>query len=177
MNILLILDKDAKTEISEDLRAKIIRTLAEKGHQVEVIELRKNDALPCLGCFSYCLIEHPEECVHKDRVNEVKKNVKNYGATFFLTPVLFGHFGSTVKNAMDRGTGSHNWQVIIGYGSDIDDEEKNTFIDLIGKHGGSADIVHPGMVRQVDVFVTMSTSDNTAICEATKKMSLMLDVS
>ena len=30
MNILLILDKDAKTEISEDLRAKIIRTLAEK---------------------------------------------------------------------------------------------------------------------------------------------------
>ncbi len=33
MNTLLILDKDAKTEISEDLRAKIIRTLAEKGHQ------------------------------------------------------------------------------------------------------------------------------------------------
>lgn len=77
---------------------------------------------------------------------------------------------------MDRGTGSHNWQVIIGYGSDIDDEEKNTFIDLIVKHGGSADIVHPGMVREADVFVTMSTSDNTAICEAIKKMSLLLEV-
>jgi len=176
MNILLIRDKDVKTEISEDLRTKIIRMLAEKGHQVEEIELGRNNALPCLGCFSYCLIEHPEECVHKDRVNEIKKNVKKYGATFFLTPILFGHFCSTVKNAMDRGTGSHNWQVIIGYGSDIDDEEKNTFIDLIVKHGGNADIVHPGMVRQVDVFVTMSTSDNTAICEAIKKMSLMLEV-
>ncbi len=64
--------------------------------------------------------------------------------------LLFGHFGSIVKNAMDRGLGSHNWQVIIGYGSDIDDEEKNTFIDLIVKHSGSANIVHPGMVRQAN---------------------------
>lgn len=30
MNILLILDKDAKTEISEDLRAKIVSMLAER---------------------------------------------------------------------------------------------------------------------------------------------------
>lgn len=79
--------------------------------------------------------------------------------------LLFGHFGSIVKNAMDRGLGS-----------DIDDEEKNTFIDLIVKHSGSADIVHPGMVRHADVFVTMSTSDNIAICEAIKKTSPMLEV-
>ena len=80
--------------------------------------------------------------------------------------MLFGHFSSCIKNAIDRGAGSRNWQVIIGYGSDIDDEEKSTFIDLTAKHRGSKDVVHPGMDRQVDVFVTRSSEDSTAICEA-----------
>lgn len=167
MDALLVLDKDSKTKLSEDLRVKVARTLEEKGHQVEVFELGKNDVTPCLGCL-LCLTKHPGECVNKDIVNEIRKNVKKYSATFFLTPVLFGHYSSTIASAINKGTGSHNWQVIIGFGEDIDDEEKSTFIDLTAKHRGKADIVHPGMDRQVDVFVSESIEDNTKICEALK---------
>ncbi len=164
MRVLLLLDKDSKTSLGEDLRAKIIRTLESQGHQVEMYELDKGDVFQCLGCL-LCLTKHPDECVNKDIVNDIRKNVKRYAATFFLTPVLFGHYSSTMAGAINRGTGSHDWQVFIGYGEDITDKEKQTFIDLVAKHRGAAEIVHPGMDRKVDVFVTMSPEDNTHICE------------
>lgn len=168
MNAILIMDKDSKMGLSEDLKAKILSILQEKRLQIETIELDKNDTLPCLGCLR-CVTKHPGECVNKDTVNGIKRSIRKYGLTIFLTPILFGHFSSTIKNAVDRGTGSRNWQVIIGFGSDIDEEERSTFIDLTAKHRGSADVVHPGMDRQVDVFVTRSIEENTAICEVLKK--------
>ena len=101
-------------------------------------------------------------------MSEVKKNVRKYGLTIYMTPVIFGHFSSTIKNAIDKGTGSHNLQIIVGFGDDIDNEEESTFIDLTAKHRGSADIVHPGMDKQVDVYITRSVEDNTAIYQALK---------
>ncbi len=164
MNALIMLDKDAKTALSEDLRARITGSLAQKGHTIQAMELGKNVA-PCFGCLS-CLTKHPGECISKDIVWDVIKNVRRYDMTVYLTPVLFGHFSSAIKNAMDRGTGSHNLQVVIGYGGDMDDEEESTFIDLVVKHRGKADVVHPGMDRRVDAFVTRSLADNAAICDA-----------
>jgi len=167
MNTLLILDKDSKTELCEDLRIRICRKLRDKGHSVETVELEKNKVAPCLGldCF-HCVTKQPRECISKDAVYPIKKNIRNYNLAVFLTPVLFGHFSSCIKNALDRGAGSHKLEVIIGYGIDIDDEEKNTFIDLTAKHRGSKDIVHPGMDAQVDVYFTKSIADNAAICES-----------
>ncbi|HNR68565.1 MAG TPA: hypothetical protein PKN04_11375 [bacterium] len=60
-------------------------------------------------------------------------------------------------------------QVMIGYGNDIDEEEKSTFIDLTRKHLGEADIVHPDFDKQVDVYLTTCSQDSEAICEAFKK--------
>lgn len=168
MNTIFIIDKDKKTELSEDLKAKLYKIFDDKGYKTETVEIDKNEVFPCLGCFQ-CTTG---ECVRKDKVNQIKKNVQRYDLTVFLTPVLFGHFSSSIKNAIDRGAGSHNWQIIIGYGSDIDDEEKSIFIDLTAKHRGSADIVHPGMDRRVDVFVTRSAEDSTAICETVKKLEV-----
>jgi multimeric flavodoxin WrbA len=165
VNALLILDKDSKTMICEDLRAGVVKALEERAYRVEVRELGRQDAYPCLGCLR-CFTEHPGECVRKDAVNEIRKKVKDYSATIYLTPVLFGHFSSTIANAMNRGTGSHRWQVVLGFGQDIADEERSTFIDLTARHRGKADIVHPGMDTRVDVFVTRSLMDNASICEA-----------
>jgi multimeric flavodoxin WrbA len=165
MNTILLVDKDSKTELSEALKTRILEVIKEKGHNIEIVELGRDDASPCLGCFS-CVTKHPGECVNKDMVNEMKKNAQKYEMTIYMTPVIFGHFSSTIKNTIDKGTGSHELQVIIGYGDDIDDEEASTFIDLTAKHRGSADIVHPGMDKQVDVYITRSVEDNTAICQA-----------
>jgi len=164
------MDKDSKTGLSDDLKVRITKTLKDNGHQVDLFELGKNDVTPCLGCL-LCLTKHPGECVNKDIVNEIRKNVTKYSATFYLTPVLFGHYSSTIASPMNKATGSHNFQVIIGYGENINDEEKSTFIDLTAKHRGEKDIVHPGMDRQVDVFVSRSAEDTTKICEALKEYS------
>jgi len=167
LNILLLLDKDSKTKLSEDLKARVITALEENGHQIQIYELGKNDVTPCIGCL-LCLTKHPGECVNKDIVNEIRKTVKKYSGTIFLTPVLFGHYSSTMASPINKGTGSHKWQVIIGYGEDIDAEEKSTFIDLTAKHRGKMDIVHPGMDIQVDVFVAESIKDNMDIYETLK---------
>jgi len=168
LNTLLILDKDSKTKLSKDLKVKVIRTLKENGHDVDVFELGRNDVTQCYGCF-LCLTKHPGECFNKDIVNEIRKNIDNYNATFYLTPVLFGHYSSTIASPINKGAGSNNLQVVIGYGDDIDEEERSTFIDLTAKHCGKADIVHPGLVNQVDVFVSESFEDNVKICEELKK--------
>lgn len=163
MKAVIFSDNDSRTELSENLKAGIAEALRERGHQVQVIDLERDHTAPCLGCF-LCVTERRGECVTKDAVVEVRRDVRQLGLTVFMTPVVFGHFSSTIKNALDRGTGSHEWQVVIGYGRDIGDEEKSTFIDLTAKHRGNADIVHPGMDRRVDVYVTQSLEDNAAIC-------------
>ncbi len=173
MNACLISDKDSRTELSEDLRARLVGTLEEGGYRVDAFDLGRNEVSHCLGCL-LCLTRHPGECVSKDIVNEIRKGADKYAATFYLTPALFGHFSSTIASAMNRGTGSHRWQVILGYGEDIDDEERSTFIDLVAKHRGEADIVHPGMDDRVDAFVSRSVHDNISICrELTRVLSEM----
>jgi multimeric flavodoxin WrbA len=164
----IISDSDSETELSENLKAGMVRVLTENGNQVQVIELEKDHVAPCLGCF-LCATKHRGECVSKDAVGEIRRTVRQLGLTVYVTPVVFGHYSSTVKNAVDRGTGSREWQVVIGYGSDIDHEERSTFIDLTAKHRGAADIVHPGMDSKVDVYVTQSLEENAAICESLKR--------
>jgi multimeric flavodoxin WrbA len=168
MESILILDKDAESELAENLSAGILRVLSEQSYSTEVVGLDKKTSTPCLGCLG-CLTTHPGECVNRDDIDRIHRNANEYSLTIYLTPVLFGHFSSTIKNAIDRGTGSNNRQVFIGYGSDMNNEEKSTFIDLIAKHCGKADIIHPGTVRQADAFVTASMDDNAAICETLKK--------
>lgn len=133
-----------------------------------MVEVGSKDAAPCLGCL-LCLTKHPGECVCKDLVNDLKKRVQQYTMTVFMTPVIFGHYSSTIKNTIDRIGGSHELQVVLGYGEDIDDEESETFIDLTAKHRGNADVVHPRMDKQVDVFVARNLGDNGLISEAFKR--------
>jgi len=168
VNAILIADKDSKTALSEALESAVTSILEARGIEIEVVELAAGDAAPCFGCL-FCLTKHPGECVSKDLVNDLKKRAQQYTITIFMTPVVFGHFGSTIKNAIDRIGGSHELQVVIGYGAGMDDEERNTFLDLTAKHRGAADVVHPGMDRQVDVHVTCGLQDNERICEAFKQ--------
>jgi hypothetical protein len=67
----------------------------------------------------------------------------------FLSPARFGQCSSIIKNAIDKGVArrlgsSDNVQgeFYIGYGEDIDDDERSTFIDCLLKHQGAADLIH-----------------------------------
>ncbi len=168
----VICDKGRVTDVSVDLRSRLADLLRSKGYRFEVVELAEADAAPCRGCL-YCLTKHPGRCVTADVVGDLVHRIRverESCVTVYLTPVLFGHPSSTIKNALDRGTGSHELQVMVGYGDDIDGEEESTFIDITAKHCGASDIVHPGMVRQAVAFVTRLSEDNATICAVLEQL-------
>ena len=173
MHVLVVTDRDVSTALSRSLATEIVEVLSRHGHEVRLLDLGREDAAPCRGCL-LCFTRHPGECVSKDLVNDLVKaehRRREPAATVFVTPVLFGHPRSTIKNAMDRGAASRYLQVVVGYGDEIDDEEANTFTDLYAKHRGRADIVHPGVDREVVAFVTRSATDNARICEALEALT------
>ena len=170
LNILFILDGDARTDLSEDLRTKIAEIARAKQHGVGAIELRRNETPPCTGCLR-CLTHHPGVCIFNESFARIIQQVPEYSVIVFLTPVLFGTFSSTMKNVIDRGgliIKNHKScrQIVIGYGEDATDEERSTFIDITAKHRGKADIVHPNLVESVDVYFTKSREDNERICQS-----------
>jgi len=167
MKAVILRERDARSELSEELESGLAKVLTDHGDEVRIVELERDRVAPCRGCF-LCASEYRGACVSNDVVTDIKRETKELGLSVVLTPVVFGHYSSTVKNAVDRGVSSRTWHVVIGYGTDMDDEEKKTFIDLTAKHCGASDIVHPGMNARVDVLVTTSREDNAAICRSMK---------
>jgi len=165
MKGIIILDKDRQSELSENLLTGLYPILSDCGYEIETAELGKSDAAPCMGCFK-CT---DGKCIIDDRVAQIRERVYDYELTVYLTPILFGHFSAVVKNAIDRGTGSHLRQIVIGYGKDIDDSDKAIFIDMTAKHRGKADIVHRGMDERVDVFVSRKNEENSATLKTIKE--------
>jgi multimeric flavodoxin WrbA len=169
LNILFILDGDARTDLSEDMRTKIAEIARAKQHGVGAIELRRNETPPCTGCLR-CLTHHPGECSSRSFAGIIEQAL-DCRVVIFLTPVLFGTFSSTMKNVIDRGgliIKNHKScrQIVIGYQEDATDEERSTFIDITAKHRGKADIVHPNLVESVEVYFTKSREDNERICQS-----------
>ncbi len=168
MDILYILDKDAKTELSKDLAAKIIQLMDEKRHKLDIVEAGKNDIVPCLGCL-YCFTKSNGICVNRDFMSEINKKLKNFDIVFYVTPIVFGQFASTIKNALDKSQPSKKdkvpFLIAIGYGDDVSDEERATFIDITKKHRGNANIIHPLFKERFEVFASRSCADNDEIRE------------
>jgi multimeric flavodoxin WrbA len=159
--ILLVLDGDSRTDLSEFL-AKWI-TEAASADAVESRELRRGDVPPCTGCL-HCLTRHPGKCVFDRAISRIAGQAAVYSTVIFLVPVHFGTYSSTMKNVIDRGgliTGNNRncRQVIIGYGEDATEEERSTFIDITAKHRGKANIVHPQVVEHVEVCFARSLDD------------------
>lgn len=169
MNVLCFLDREYRTPESEDMREKIAGLAKARGHSFETVELGRNDLVPCMGCLA-CFTKHPGRCVGRDRLTEISEIIlRDRCILVFLTPVVFGQFGSTIKNMLDKSglyMEQYHAQIMIGYGDEIDEEEESTFIDIIVKHRGEADIVHAGQRNQrFEVFVARSAGDNDRITE------------
>jgi multimeric flavodoxin WrbA len=170
MRILLLVDGEAKTALSEDL-ANRIRELASTGnHTLDREELVTDSLAPCSGCLQ-CLKSAQRACVAKDRLLELRQLAEGRDVVVFLSPMLFGQCSATIKNAIDKGvtmqlggTANARMQFIVGYGSDIDEEERSTFIDIVRKHMGAADIIHAEFrTIRIEAFVARTKADNDDI--------------
>jgi len=168
-DVVVILDADSRTSLSDHLAGGIQEMARTKGHQVRVIELRRADTPPCTGCL-FCLTKHPGECVYGRSFSGITGLARGCRVVLFMAPVRFGTFSSTMKNVIDRGgliITDHQrcLQIVIGYAEDATDEERSTFIDLIAKHRGKADVVHPKVKETIEVYFTRCREDNHDICE------------
>jgi multimeric flavodoxin WrbA len=172
--MLFILDGESRTDLSEDIRTRITEIARAKRRGVEAIELRRSDTPPCTGCL-HCLTKHPGACVSNRSFAAIAQQASECPMVVFLAPVVFGTYGSTMKNVIDRGGliiknhGSCR-QIVIGYGEGATDEERSTFIDITTKHRGKANIVHPNCEENFEVYFTRSREDNRLICENLKEM-------
>jgi multimeric flavodoxin WrbA len=175
MSILLILDRDSKSPLSEGLRARVCGLAHKHGLAFEKVELARENVPPCTGCFQ-CITKHPGRCIHQQAFSGLVEKALHRRIVIFLTPARFGTFCSTIKNVVDRGgliLRDHKTctQVMIGYGEDLVDEEASTFVDIPGRHMGKADIVHPTLTGvRVEAFVTRSAADTQRICQAVEEM-------
>jgi len=179
MKIFCLRDAVGKSGLSSDLLEKLRGAVQKHGHSLDVMDLAGGDISYCIGCLR-CWSVDSTECVTKDRMTEIEDRLQGCGLLLFVTPVLFGTFSSTIKTAVDKGLGSklyadmHYPRLFIGCGEDISDEEKRCFIDIIEKHMGEADIVHPELSDMpVDAMVTRSLQDNVVLCAEITQMYLL----
>jgi len=182
MNILCLQDGSKKTELSGDLLRKIGEAAQETGNSLEIIDLAEGELAYCIGCLR-CWATESEGCFFRDRMDELEKKLEASGLLLYITPVIFGTCTHLIKIAVEKGLGSnlfnerHRPQLFIGCAENLPentvDDEIQCFIDIVSKHMGRADIVHPELSDiPVDVMATRSLSSNSIIAEKFKVLYL-----
>jgi hypothetical protein len=165
---LLIVDGDARSELSDNLRSRTMNLASAKGHSVETLEVGRDELPPCIGCLE-CLTKRPGSCVYDKAFRHIAEKAASASFVVFLASSSFGNPSSAIKNLMDRGglivKDSATRQIVIGYGEEASAEEASTFVDAVAKHRGRADVVHPNLRETIEVFFTRSPKDNERIAE------------
>lgn len=154
MKALLISDKDYQTETYQKLKNLVCRFLEDKGFQINLIDIGRDDLAFCMGCFG-CWVKTPGECIIEDKMKEINKSFINSDAVVYLNPIVFGQFSSNIKSALDRwipnilpffitrpdGSTMHPArydkypsQLIIGYGDELNAQDARLFTDITKKH-------------------------------------------
>jgi len=172
MTVCCFFDQGSRTPLFDDVMSEVGALAAEKGYALESIALDRNEVYACTGCLR-CWTEQTRECVSRDLLGDLTRHKKNCGAVMYVTPVTFGGMISTVKTAWDKDdhlfANRNRMKLVIGYGEEVGDEEKSTFLDTIVRHRGAADIVHPHSKEDVKVFVTRSAGDTRAACREIRR--------
>lgn len=167
MHILCMVDADARTPLGDDLRAGVVAVLAADGNDVEVVEARAGDIAPCRGCL-VCFKDGAGACVTADLMAEINRRIAGFDVLCYLGPIVFGQFSATMKNVMDKGQINRMMRsrhlIAFGYGDDVRDEELATFVDIVRRHRGDANTVHPLFRERFEVFASRSLDDNVRVC-------------
>lgn len=172
MKILCLQHQNGNSHIFLNLIDKLREAASLNNHILDENELEPGDLFYCFGCMR-CWSSGTDVCVNKDKLYYIEEKMNDYGLIVFISPVIYGTFSPVIKIPIEKGLGNklhHDKlypQVIIGYGDDITDEEKSTFIDITKKHCGPAEVVHPELKDlKIDVFVSRSIDDNEKIAKS-----------
>ena len=146
--------------------SRIVAVSAAGGHATTMIEIGRDQVPPCVGCLT-CITQHPGFCISDDAIRPLAEEAAQCAFVVFLCASSFGNPSSAMKNVIDRGRlvvrNSHSRQIVIGYGETASDEEARTFIDIVERHRGAAEIVHPKLRETIEAHFTRGVEDNVRI--------------
>ena len=170
MKATVISDKEHKTELYQKLSELTFAFLNGKGVQANMIDVSSDDLAYCSGCFD-CWVKSPGECVIRDSMPKISRSFMDSDVIVYLSPVIFGHYSSNIKNIIDRllqnelpffvtrsdgSTGNavrydeHPKQIVLGYGDQLSEEDVQLFKDITMKHRKSFEVmVYQGTDRDI----------------------------
>jgi hypothetical protein len=76
-------------------------TLAGRGCDVETVDCRTVDVIPCTGCAS-CGMRTPGACAVKDDMQDIFRKIVASDVLVLATPVRFGSYCAALKKVVDR---------------------------------------------------------------------------
>lgn len=100
---------------------KVLKGAADKGAETKMVDLRKLDMKPCIGCDK-CK-ENLGHCVQKDDLTPLMEEMATYDAIVLGTPIYWFHASAQFKILVDR--------LYCYYGFELD-PETNDHKEILG---------------------------------------------
>lgn len=100
MKLTVITGSPHKKGTTALLADKFIEGAKEVGHEVVRFDAAFENVKPCLAC-EYCS-SHDGECVHKDTMNELSKQLVETELIVFVTPLYYFGMSAQIKAVIDR---------------------------------------------------------------------------
>ncbi len=101
MTALVLSALGADAEHGASVLAALRATLAGRGYDVEVVDCRTIDVIPCTGCSS-CGLRTPGACAVRDDMQGVFRKMVASDVLVLATPVRFGSYCAELKKVVDR---------------------------------------------------------------------------
>jgi hypothetical protein len=86
---------------AEATTAALEETLAVRGYEVETVDCRSVNVIPCTGCGS-CGMRTPGACSIKDDMQDIYRKIVASDVLVLATPVRFGSYCAELKKVVDR---------------------------------------------------------------------------
>jgi len=100
MKLTVITGSPHKKGTTALLADKFIEGAKEAGHEVIRFDAAFENVKPCLAC-EYCA-SHDGECVHKDTMNDLSKQLVETELIVFVTPLYYFGMSAQIKAVIDR---------------------------------------------------------------------------
>jgi hypothetical protein len=162
---LLVADGSRPSPLLSDLRARMLALAAQRGYEAQTLVASREGLPPCIGCLD-CLTKHPGTCIFDAALRPIAAMARSCAVLVFLSSSSFGNAGSAIKNIIDRGAlivPATTRQILIGCAEGAGEEEAGTFVDIIAKHRGEADVVHPRFKEDFRAYFSREREDNARI--------------
>lgn len=154
MKILVLYDEKSEHFEGLNLPKKIQELLKTAGHEVDMAQVCGKNIRPCTGCFA-CWVKTPGLCVlPDDGVNDLNRRYVNSEIIVTISEAFYGCWSADLKKYLDRSIPnvmpylvSFNGEThhprrykympmvwALGYGKDLKDSEKQTFMKLVERN-------------------------------------------